>query len=149
MSGPFVRPREANAAEAIGEIAEERRLLDDADAWTQHVVELGVKLKKMHPFPQEWKTAEFFVQGCASNLWIAPRHEGGRVYFAASADAFITAGNVAILLRVYSGRPANEILATPAQWMVDAGVVSSMTVNRVNGAAAAAERIRYLASQFG
>jgi cysteine desulfuration protein SufE len=146
LADAFVRPAEPTAAEAIAEIAAERQLLDDPDDWIRHVIELGVRMKKVHPFPSEWKTERFFVPGCASNLWIAPMREGNQLYFAAAADAFMTAGNVAILLRVYSGRSPTEILATEPEWMVKHDVVTSMTVNRVNGVAAAAQRIRELAS---
>ena len=138
----FVHPEEPTAAEAIAAIADEFELLGDWDERFRHIIELGRGLKKQHPFPPAWMDAAHFVPGCASNVWMGATRADGLLLFGAEADAFIAAGLVAMLLRVYSGRPAAEILANDPCWIKELGLLGSLSVNRGNGVAAMAQRIQ-------
>ena len=56
-----------------------------------------------------------------------------------------TAG-IALLLRVYSGRQAEEILATDPVFLKDLGLLEALSTNRGNGIAAMARKIREVAA---
>ena len=51
------------------------------------------------------------VRGCASQVWLVSDVAEGIVQFRGQSDAAIVQGLLAILLRLYSGRPAAEIMA--------------------------------------
>ena len=66
----------------------------------------------------------------------------GRLFFAGASDAAIVSGLVALLLRVYSGRTAAEILATDPVFLKDLGLLEALSTNRGNGIAAMARKLR-------
>jgi cysteine desulfuration protein SufE len=49
---------------------------------------------------------------------------------------------VALLLRVYSGRTADEIIATDPVFLKDLGLIEALSTNRGNGIASMARAIR-------
>jgi cysteine desulfuration protein SufE len=66
-----------------------------------------------------------------------------RLYFRGDSDAHIVRGLIAILMRLFSGRPAEEILAfdTPAA-LARLGLAGALSQQRSNGLASMVERIR-------
>jgi cysteine desulfuration protein SufE len=74
------------------------------------------------------------------------RRGGDLLWLAGASDAAIVSGLIALLLRVYSGRPAAEILATDPIWLKELGLLGALSTNRGNGVAAMAQRIRELAA---
>jgi cysteine desulfuration protein SufE len=75
-------------------------------------------------------------------VWLEDAAQDGRLWLAADADAPIVRGLVAILLRVYSGRTTSEIAATDPVFLKDLGLLGSLSMNRGNGVASMARRIR-------
>jgi cysteine desulfuration protein SufE len=88
------------------------------------------------------------VQGCASQVWVAtrvtPDGTGGPVLtFVGDSDAHIVRGLIAILLTIYSGKPAREILGTDAVALFERlGLREHLTPQRSNGFRAMVERIK-------
>ena len=66
----------------------------------------------------------------------------GALFLAGVSDAAIVSGLVALLLRVYSGRPRDEILATDPAFLKELGLIEALSTNRGNGIAAMARAIR-------
>ena len=60
-----------------------------------------------------------------------------KLYLAGVSDAAIVSGLIALLLRVYSGRPPAEITATDPGFLKDLGLLEALSTNRGNGAKAA------------
>ena len=87
------------------------------------------------------------VEGCQSQVWIEPRVENGQVWFAGASDAAIVQGLVAMLLRVYSGRTPQEILATDPGFLKELDLMGNLSANRGNGVAALIRRIRAIATE--
>ena len=143
MSDPFVVPREPSAAEAIAAIGEELDVFDDWMDRYQFIIELG---RKLPPFPQEWANDAHRVPGCQSRVWMEAVRAEGRLWFAAVSDAAIVSGLIALLLRVYSGRPPVEIVATDPVFLRDLGLLEALSTNRGNGIAAMARKVRELAA---
>ncbi|GLR66233.1 hypothetical protein GCM10010909_09130 [Acidocella aquatica] len=138
----FYQPEDLSAAGAIAAIGEDLALFDDWMDRYQFIIELG---RKLPPYPAAWQDEEHRVKGCQSQVWLAAEDNGEKLYFAGASDAAIVSGLVALVLRVYSGRPRAEILATPAKFLHDLGLISALSTNRGNGVAAMVERIQLLA----
>src|SRR3546814_14962925 len=75
-------------------------------------------------------------------VWIVPSGDARRLDFAAVSDSAIVSGLVYLALRVYSGRSAQEILATPADYIADLGLAKHLSPTRRNGLAALLAFIR-------
>ncbi|MDR3524408.1 MAG: SufE family protein [Acetobacteraceae bacterium] len=139
MTDPFFLPEDDNAASAIAAIAEELDLFDDWMDRYQHIIDLG---RKLPPFPAAWQDEAHRVLGCQSQVWLQPELRDGLLYFAGSSDAAIVSGLVAMLLRVYSGRPPAEILATDPVFLKELGLIEALSSNRGNGVASMARKIQ-------
>jgi cysteine desulfuration protein SufE len=90
------------------------------------------------------------VPGCAAQVWLAVCREGDRLVFAADSDSALSKGNIALLLRLYSGRTPAEILAFDARAALDRlGLPSALTRQRANGLNSMVGRIREAAASAG
>jgi cysteine desulfuration protein SufE len=146
MTAPFVDPPEPSAAAAIAAIAEELDLFDDWMDRYQFIIDLG---RKLPPFPAAWMDDAHRVPGCQSKVWMEAETRDGALYLAGASDAAIVSGLVALLLRVYSGRPVAEILATDPVFLKDLGLLEALSTNRGNGIASMARAIRERAGVEG
>ena len=108
MDAPYVTPAEASAAEAIAALKEELAFFDDWLDRYEQVIDWG---RALPPFPAAWREPSRRVEGCQSQVWLASRLADGRLWLAGASDAAIVQGLVAMLLRIYSGRTPEEILA--------------------------------------
>ena len=138
MSGtPF--PLEATASEAQAAIREEFAFFGDWSERYQYLIDLG---RKLPPFPEAWKTEEHRLLGCQSMVWIVPQGNRERLDFHAVSDSSIVSGLIFLALRVYSGRPADEILATAPDYIADIGLARHLSPTRSNGLASLLAFIR-------
>ena len=102
--------------------------------------------RKLPPFPDEWANDAHRVPGCQSRVWMEAVLRDGTLYFAGVSDAAIVSGLIALLLRVYSGRSPEEILATDPVFLKDLGLLEALSTNRGNGIAAMARKVREVAA---
>jgi cysteine desulfuration protein SufE len=129
----------------IDEITENFSLLDEWDDRYRYLIELG---KTLAPLSERDRTAANKVQGCASQVWLAtkvrPNGAGGPLLeFIGDSDAHIVRGLIAVLLALFSGRHAREILATDAIATFERlGLREHLTPQRSNGFRSMVERIR-------
>jgi cysteine desulfuration protein SufE len=68
--------------------------------------------------------------------------DASKLDFAAVSDSAIVSGLVFLALRVYSGRPAAEILATDPDYIAAIGLAKHLSPTRSNGLAALLAFIR-------
>ncbi len=144
MPDPFVMPAEASAAEAIAAIGDELELFDDWMQRYQYIIDLG---RKLPPFPKQWADDAHRVPGCQSQVWMESELADGTLRLAGASDAAIVSGLVALLLRVYSGRTPQEVLATDPVFLRDLGLLEALSTNRGNGIAAMARAVQLAARQ--
>jgi cysteine desulfuration protein SufE len=124
----------------LAELVEEFDLLGDWEGRIEYVIELG---RDLAPLADADRTDANKVPGCAAQVWLAVRREGGRLYFLADSDSALSKGNIALLLRLYSGRSAAEILTFDARAALERlGLPSALTRQRANGLNAMVGRIR-------
>ena len=139
-----VFPLEATATEAQAAIADEFAFFGDWSERYQYLIDLGRKLPE---FPEAWKTEEHRLHGCQSMVWIVPSGDASKLDFAAVSDSAIVSGLVFLALRVYSGRPAAEILATEPDYISAIGLAKHLSPTRSNGLVALLAFIRDTAKQ--
>jgi len=142
-SDPFVAPQDESAADAIAAIGEELGMFDDWMGRYEYIIELG---RALPPFPSEWADDAHRVPGCQSQVWLESEMSEGRLRLAGASDAAIVSGLVALLLRVYSGRPPAEILDTDPRFLKELGLLEALSTNRGNGIASMAKAIRRAAA---
>lgn len=139
-----VFPMEPTAAQAQAAIKEEFSFFSDWAERYQYLIDLG---RKLPPFPDAWKTEEHRLLGCQSMVWIVPQGDAQRLEFRAASDSAIVSGLIFLALRVYSGRPAAEILATEPDYIADIGLAKHLSPTRSNGLAALLAFIRQTAQK--
>lgn len=131
---------------SIEQILEDFELIDDWEDKYRYIIELGRDLPEM---PEALHTESNKVHGCVSQVWLhttisPPADEGAPVLtFAGDSDAHIVRGLVAILLQVYSGKDAEQILATDGlEILKTIGLQDHLTPQRSNGLASMVKRIQ-------
>jgi cysteine desulfuration protein SufE len=126
-------PLEASAGDAQGAIRDEFAFFGDWAERYQYLIDLG---RKLPAFPEDWKSEEHRLQGCQSMVWIVASGDASRLDFQAISDSAIVSGLIYLALRVYSGRSAQEILATEPDYIADIGLAKHLSPTRSNGLAA-------------
>lgn len=121
---------EPSAAEAQAAIAEEFGYFSDWTERYQYLIDLGRKLPE---FPAEQRIEENRVLGCQSQVWLVADGDATRLDFRAVSDSSIVSGLIALLMRVYSGRSAEEILATEPTFIEAIGLSKHLSPTRTNG----------------
>ncbi len=130
--------------------ARARALIDEfafLDGWEdryRHVIELG---KQLAPLSAAEHNPANKVSGCVSQVWLVTSKGEGTdpaLEFRADSDAHIVRGLAALLIRLFSGRPASEILSLDARAIFDAiGLADNLSAQRANGLGAMIERIKH------
>ena len=129
----------------IDEIVENFTLLDQWDDRYRYVIELG---RTLAPLPESTHSEANKVRGCASQVWLLSHVKpdgaaGPTLTFDGDSDAHIVRGLIAILLALYSGKKAREILEIDALKLFDRiGLRENLTPQRSNGLRSMVERIR-------
>jgi len=137
---PDIRlPTETSAQAAQDAIAEEFAFFGDWTERYQYLIDLG---RKLPSFPEALKTEERKVQGCQSQVWLAASGDAQRLNFQAISDSAIVSGLIALLLRVYSGRSAREIVDTEPSYIEAIGLAKHLSPTRSNGLAAMLQTIK-------
>lgn len=138
-------PPDASLNDTFAELVEEFDLLGDWESRIEYVIDLG---RGLPPLADADRIEANKVPGCAAQVWLSSRAEGGRLWFVADSDSALSKGNIALLLKLYSGRTADEILAFDARAALDRlGLPSALTRQRANGLNSMVGRIREAAAQ--
>lgn len=131
---------------SIERIMENFDVLTDWEERYRYIIELG---RKLEPLDDALKTDENRVQGCVSNVWLVTDVGDGDppiIQFQADSDAQIVKGLVAILLALYSGKTAKEILTADIRVIFEKlELAKHLSPNRANGFASMVKRIHELA----
>lgn len=131
--------------ETLAELVEEFDLLGDWEGRIEYVIDLG---KGLPPLPEHARVEANKVPGCAAQVWLSTRRADGRLFFDADSDSALSKGNIALLLKLYSGRLPDEILAFDARAALDRlGLPAALTRQRANGLNSMVGRIREAAAQ--
>nr|WP_174801707.1 SufE family protein [Martelella limonii] len=134
--------------QTLDQIIEDFSFLDDWEDRYRYVIELG---KALPGLPEDEKIEDNRVHGCASQVWLVSEPEAGDdpvMRFRGDSDAFIVRGLVSIVLTVYSGRKASDIVKTDAiDTFRKIGLVDHLSAQRANGLNAMVTKIRDTAAR--
>jgi cysteine desulfuration protein SufE len=127
----------------IQSIIDDFAFLDDWEDRYRYVIDLG---RDLPPFPDADRTEENRVPGCVSQVWLTTQRGEGAdpvIAFSGDSDAHIVRGLVALMLALYSGHKASEIVATDAEALLSKlGLDEHLTPQRSNGLRSMVRRIR-------
>jgi cysteine desulfuration protein SufE len=117
--------------------------LEDWEDRYRYVIELGKALPEL---PESDRTADNKVRGCASQVWLVTDADSGPdplIRFRGDSDAHIVRGLVAIVLAIYSGKRASDIVKLDALKVFDSiGMIEHLSAQRANGLRSMVNRIR-------
>lgn len=117
------------------------------DEWLdkyEYIIELG---KKLDSFPENKKTDDRLIKGCQSRVWLDWGVKDGKLYFTADSDAIITKGIISLLISVYSGRSAEEIVGDDFSFLEKLGLKENLSPTRANGLESMVETIKRAAKE--
>lgn len=126
------------------EIIEEFEFFDDWTGRYQYLIDVG---RKLPPLGDAEMCDANKVDGCQSQVWIVVSGDAARLDLRAASDSAIVSGLVALLLRVYSGRSAREILDTDPGFINAIGLGKHLSPTRSNGLASMVATIKAHAAQ--
>lgn len=130
---------------SIDSLIDDFSFLDDWEERYRYVIELG---KALAPLSEAEHSAANKVQGCVSQVWLvtephAQDHDPV-ITFRGDSDAFIVRGLIAIVLRIYSGKTAREILTIDAREIFERlGLNEHLSPQRSNGLYSMVERVKH------
>jgi cysteine desulfuration protein SufE len=129
----------------IDDIISDFELLDEWEDRYRYLIELG---RKLEPLPDAAHSDENKVRGCASQVWVETQIDRSDdepvLTFRGDSDAHIVRGLVCLVLSLYSGKSAKEILDTDAMDLFQQlGLTAHLTPQRSNGVRSMVERIKH------
>jgi cysteine desulfuration protein SufE len=131
---------DASIFDALEELIADFDLFDDWEDRIAYVIDMGKALPEL---PDEDRVEANKVPGCAAQVWLVNEIRDGRLFFRADSDSAISRGNVALLLRLFSGRTSEAILGFDAKAALDRlGLPQALTRQRANGLNSMVGRIR-------
>jgi cysteine desulfuration protein SufE len=131
----------ASMTDELNELAAEFDLVGDWEERYRYVIDLG---RELAPLSDNERSDVNKVRGCASQVWLVTEAgPDGTLRFRGDSDAHIVRGLVAIVVRLYSGRTPDEIVAFDARAAFDRlGLAGALSTQRSNGLFSMIERIR-------
>src|SRR4051812_23607507 len=122
------------------EIIEEFEIFgDDWEGKYEHLIDLG---KSLPPIKEEYKVESNIIQGCQSKVWLYSEKKEDKIIFTAEADAIITKGMVALMIRVFSGQTANDIIEAKLEFIDKIGLKEHLSPTRANGLVSMINRMK-------
>jgi len=131
--------------EVAAELVEDFDLFEDWADKYEYIISLGKDLPEMKA---EDKVEENIVKGCQSQVWLTAENKDGIVYFEADSDAIITKGIIALLVKVFNGQPAEDILNDDLSFVDQIGLKEHLSPNRSNGLVAMIKKMKAYALVF-
>jgi cysteine desulfuration protein SufE len=125
--------------EAQQALIEEFGFFDDWMQRYEYLIDLG---RQLAPLDAEFLKDEFKLRGCQSQVWLIARHDDDKLVFEANSDAAIVSGLIAVVLRIYSNRTAQEIIDTAPDFIAAIGLDDHLSPTRKNGLGAMLQTIK-------
>lgn len=133
----------------VNEIQES--IIDDfsvSDDWMDKynlLIDMGKDLPAIDP---KFKVKDFLIEGCQSKVWLHPEYNGEAIKFTADSDAIITKGIVGLLIKVFSGRTPDEIIAADLYFIDRIGLRQNLSPTRSNGLLAMVRQMKLYAMAY-
>lgn len=116
--------------EIESQIIHEFSLFEDWMDKYNHLIELGKSLPVIDP---KYKTEQFLISGCQSQVWLHAGYREGKVIYTADSDAIITKGIMNLLIRVLSDQSPGDIVNATLSFIDQIGLHEHLSPTRSNG----------------
>ena len=128
----------------VEELIDNFSFLDGWEEKYQYVIDLGHKLE---PLDEKFKTDDWKVKGCQSQVWLVPQIQNGIFHFKCDSDAILVKGIISIVLLIYNDKTADEIKNIDVtKIFVKLGLEENLTPSRRNGMLSMVEKIKQYAA---
>ena len=105
----------------------------------QYLIDLGRKLPALR---EQEKTDSKLLPGCQSRVWLYLEGDKNAIRIRANSDAAIVSGLIALLIKVYSGCSARQVIDTEPYFIEEIGLSEHLSTTRANGLDAMLQAIR-------
>ncbi|HLQ99701.1 MAG TPA: SufE family protein [Sphingobacterium sp.] len=112
------------------ELIEEFAFFEDWMEKYEYIIQLG---KELPLIDDKYKTEEYRIKGCQSQVWLRPDVEEGLVHFKADSDALITKGLVSLMVKVLTNHSPKEIAESELYFIDKIGLKEHLSPTRANG----------------
>ena len=119
--------------------------LSDWEQKYEYIIDLGKELKGL---PEEKKKEDILIKGCQSQVWLDAELRDGKIFFLADSDGILPKGIISLLVGVYSGHTAEEILAADFDFISKIGLQEFLSPSRANGLASMIKQIKFYAVAY-
>ena len=119
--------------------------LSDWEQKYEYIIDLGKELKGL---PEEKKKEDILIKGCQSQVWVDAELRDGKIFFLADSDGILPKGIISLLVGVYSGHTAEEILAADFDFISKIGLQEFLSPSRANGLASMIKQIKFYAVAY-
>lgn len=119
--------------------------LSDWEEKYEFIIDLGKELK---PMPFDKKNEECLIKGCQSQVWLNAELQDGKITFYADSDGILPKGIISLLVGVFSGHTADEILSADFDFISKIGLQEFLSPSRANGLASMMKQIKFYAVSY-
>ena len=127
------------------ELEDEFSMFEDWMSKYEYIIELG---KDLPLLGESEKSDDLLIKGCQSQVWLKAEMKEGKVIFRAEADAIITKGIIAILIRAFSNQHPKDILEANTDFIDEIGLKEHLSPTRANGLVSMIKQIKLYAIAF-
>ena len=129
--------------ERIKQMGEDLAMLQGHDR-LQYLVD---KAMEVEPLPEEVKTEQNRIHGCASKLWIIGGADNeDKMRYKVDGDAFITKGTAKVVTDLVNGEMRSDVANLTVENFADLGIKELLTAQRQNGLGQLIDRIIRIAN---
>lgn len=111
----------------------------------KYIINLG---KTLTPLDKKLKIEDNIVKGCQSQVWLVASLDNNKIIFKADSDAIIVKGLLVLILTIYNGLSAKEVLSTEPTLLKDLNLAEHLSPSRSNGLFAMIKKIKYYGLGF-
>ena len=115
--------------------------LQELDNWQERyeaILEFGQELDELD---SSYKTNQYRVIGCQSRVWLVLTWNNNLLQIKANADSRLVQGLLALVVSVYQGLTASQIIELSDNWVLKCGLSQNLSLVRRGGLNAVINRI--------
>jgi len=126
-------------------IIEDFSLFDTWEEKYEYIIELG---KELPLLAENEKSDELLIEGCQSRVWLKTSGNASTIKFQADADAIITKGIIALLIRLVDNIDPKELVQYNFGVVQAIGLQEHLSPTRSNGLNGMIKRLKNEALKF-
>ena len=124
------------------EILDDFEMFEDWEQKYEYLIDLG---KDLLPLQDKHKVDSNLIKGCQSRVWLHAERKKNKILYYADSDAIMTKGIVSLLIRVFSGQNAREIIGADLNFIDKIGLKEQLSATRANGLLSMIKKMRLYA----